>query len=145
MIFNGEYRLLDFVVNDKEFRIPFIGSGMAVDDVSSGSSSQVCIIGMAISMALKYQASTKYNITRFDEIDSGLDSKNRLDLINIIHHIKAVLGIEQVIMISHSAEIEMGNVDVIQLRRYENMDVGCNGNIIYDFDSMIKQSDKIEE
>ena len=32
MLFGGEYRLLDFVINDSEFRIPFIGSGLAVDD-----------------------------------------------------------------------------------------------------------------
>ena len=38
MLFNGNYQLLDFVINDNEFRIPFIGEGLPVDDISSGSS-----------------------------------------------------------------------------------------------------------
>lgn len=137
MIFGGEYRLLDFVVNANEFRIPFIGSGLAVDDVSSGSTSQICIIGMVINMVLLHQASTRYNITRLDEIDGGLDSRNKIEFINVLYRILDILGIEQLFIISHSVELESSNVDIIRLRTYDNYDsLSSKGNVIYDFSTV---------
>ena len=71
MLFNGQYKLLDFIINDKEFKIPFVGpSGLPADDISSGSMSQVQMMGMVINLALLYQASTKFNIAYLDEIGS---------------------------------------------------------------------------
>ena len=43
MLFGGSYQLLDFVINENEFRIPFVGEGLPVDDISSGSSSQIVL------------------------------------------------------------------------------------------------------
>lgn len=135
MIFSGEYQLMNFVINQSEFRIPFIGSGLPVDDISSGSTSQICIIGMIINLVLLHQASVKFNIPRLDEIDGGLDSKNKLDFINILYKTSDLLGIEQMFMISHSAELELQNVDIIRLRSYEDHEINpnFNGTIIYDF------------
>ena len=56
MLFNGEYKLLPYIINENEFRIPFIGNGMTVDDVSSGSTSQVCMIGMIMNLVLLISA-----------------------------------------------------------------------------------------
>ena len=134
MIFQGQYKLLDYVINQEEFRIPFIGNGLVVDDISSGSTSQVCIMGMIINLVLLNQASTKYNITRLDEIDGGLDHQNRYMFVDILQTVINILNIDQLFIISHSAESALSNVDIIQLAPipdYEDMFRGAN--IIYSY------------
>ena len=134
MIFQGQYQLLDYVINADEFRMPFIGNGLAVDDISSGSTSQVCIMGMIINLVLLNQASTKYNITRLDEIDGGLDHANRYMFVDILQRIIQILHIEQLFIISHSAESALSNVDVIQLAPIPDYeDVFSGANIIYSY------------
>ena len=118
MLFGGEYQLLEFVINQNEFRIPFIGSGLEVDDISSGSTSQICIMGMVINLVLFYQASTKFNIARLDEIDGGLDHRNRFEFVNALYRIISILNIEQLFIISHSIETDNSSVDIIKLKGY---------------------------
>lgn len=134
MIFNGEYRLLRYVINDTEFRMPFIGNGMMVDDISSGSTSQICIMGMIVNLVLRYQASSKYNITLLDEIDGGLDHNNRYLFVGILEKIVEILQIDQLFIISHSVESALNNVDVIQLSNAPDYDdLFSNANVIYRF------------
>ena len=142
MIFGGEYRLLDFVINQNEFRIPFIGSGLPVDDISSGSTSQICIMGMVISLVLLHQASTKFNIARLDEIDGGLDHRNRFEFVNVLYQSMPILNIEQLFIISHSMELETSNVDIIKLKTYSDFEDGIpnDGNVIYDYSEVIKKT-----
>ena len=134
MVFGGKYRILDYVINANEFRIPFVGDGLVVDDISSGSTSQVCMMGLAMSLVLLYQASTKYNITRLDEIDGGLDSMNKLRFIDALYRMIEILEIDQLFIISHSSELELSNVDIIRLKTYDNTETP-EGNILYDFSS----------
>ena len=135
MIFGGQYRLLDYVINADEFRMPFIGSGMVVDDISSGSTSQICIMGMIINLVLLHQAGTRYNITRLDEIDGGLDHSNRMLFVDILIKIIDILNIDQLFIISHSCETSIGaNIDVIQLVPVPDMENEfANANIIYQY------------
>lgn len=143
MLFGGEYKLLDFIINENEFRIPFIGSGLTVDDISSGSTSQVCIMGMAINLALFHQASTKFNIARLDEINSGLDSRNRLEFTNVLFNIIQLLNIEQLFVISHSVEEDTSAVDIIKLKSYDDFDEMNNslrGNVIYNYYDELKKN-----
>ena len=135
MIFNGEYRLLNYVINDSEFRMPFIGNGMMVDDISSGSTSQICIMGMIVNLVLRNQASTKYNITLLDEIDGGLDHNNRYLFVGILERIVDILQIDQLFIISHSVESALNNVDVIQLSNAPDYDdLFTNANVVYRFE-----------
>ena len=134
MIFQGQYRLLEYIINQDEFRMPFIGNGLTVDDISNGSTSQVCIMGMIINLVLLNQASTKYNITRLDEIDGGLDAYNRYMFVDVLNNIINILNIDQLFIISHSVESALSNVDVIQLSpipEYDNVFTGAN--IIYTY------------
>lgn len=141
LLFGGEYKLLDFVINQNEFRIPFIGSGLAVDDISSGSTSQICIMGVAINLALFYQASTKFNIARLDEIDSGLDTRNRFGFFNFIAQVIDILQIEQLFTISHSIEADTSMVDIIKLKSYSDFEENVQlGNVIYDYNEEIKKN-----
>lgn len=134
MLFNGEYQLLDFIINQNEFRIPFIGNGLAVDDISSGSTSQICIMGMAINLVLSHQASTKFNIARLDEVDSGLDHRNRFGFVNVLFNTLPILEIEQLFAISHSIEADTSMVDIIKLKSYSDFEESVHlGNVIYDY------------
>ena len=87
-------------------------------------------------------ASVKFNIPRLDEIDGGLDSRNKLDFINILYKTSDILGIEQMFMISHSAELELQNVDIIRLRSYEDHEINpnFNGTVIFDYNQSISTS-----
>lgn len=140
MLFGGEYKLLDFIINQKEFRIPFVGSGLPVDDISSGSTSQICIMGMIINLVLLHQASTKFNIARLDEIDGGLDHRNRFGFVSALYSTMNILEIDQLFIISHSLEADTSNVDIIKLKSYDDFDEGNSiiGNVIYDYNEQIK-------
>ena len=141
MLFGGEYTLLDFVINQNEFRIPFIGSGLTVDDISSGSTSQICIMGMAINLALFHQASTKFNIARLDEVDHGLDSRNKFEYINVLFKTRSILDIEQLFVISHAIEADTSMVDIIKLKSYSDFEENVQlGNVIYDYSKEIEKT-----
>ena len=134
MIFNGQYQLLEYVINENEFRIPFIGNGLPVDDISNGSTSQVCIMGMIINLVILNQASTKYNITSLDEIDGGLDHYNRMMFVDILQKLIQILNIDQLFIISHSVEAALNNVDLIQLSPINDYEDNFSGaNIIYSY------------
>lgn len=132
--FNGDL-LLDenYQINEHEFRLPCydIPSGIVNDDISNCSTSEKCILGMLISYVLLCQSATDYNILRLDEIDGGLDSANRMNFIPMLYTMIEELGIEQTFIISHSSEMELSNVDIIQLGRSNNTMNNVNGNIIY--------------
>lgn len=141
MLFGGEFRLLDFVINQNEFRIPFIGSGLPVDDISSGSNSQISIMGMAINLVLLHQASTKFNIACLDELDHALDTRNRFEFVNALFHTTKILNIEQLFVISHSLEADTSSVDIIKLKPYSDYEKEIQmGNVIYDYSEEIKKT-----
>ena len=140
MLFSGEYKLLPYIINENEFRIPFIGNGLVVDDISSGSTSQICMIGMIMNLVILFQASTKYNIVFLDEIDGGLDTLNRGMFINTLYQLINILNVNHLVMISHNVESDLSNVDLIKLK--------CNGddssnyqnvNVIYDYEKDIRR------
>ena len=133
MLFNGEYQLMEFVINESEFRIPFVGNGLPVDDISSGSSSQIAIMGMIINLVLLHQASTKFNIARLDEIDGPLDTNNRLGFVNTLYNLIQMLGIEQLFLISHSIEADTSSVDIIKFKYNDELESNILGNVIYDY------------
>lgn len=137
MIFGGQFQLLDYVINQDEFRIPFTGRGLIVDDISSGSTSQICIMGMIINLVLLHQASSKFNITRLDEIDGGLDHQNRYMFVDILQRIVQILNIDQLFIISHSVESALSNVDVIQLAPMPDEEAFTGANIIYSYKERI--------
>lgn len=132
MLFNGEYQIMNYVINEDEFRIPFIGNGMMVDDISSGSTSQVCMMGMIINLVLADMCSSKYNIVTLDEVDSGLDQYNKYMFTEVLNKISDILNIEQIFIISHSIEASLSNVDVILTSNSQDYkDLFANTNIIY--------------
>ena len=132
-LFNGQYRIQPFVINESEFRIPCLGGGYINDDISSMSSSQIGMISMILSFSLLHNSSTKYNIIKLDEIDGPLDYTNRTYFTDVLNKIMDIMGTEQCIMISHNSELQMDNFDIILLKHdIDNSDYN-RGNIIWSY------------
>lgn len=104
LIFNGQFVIQPFVINESEFRIPCLGSGILNDDISSMSTSQICMISMIISFAMLANADTDYNILKLDEIDGGLDPDNRSQFISLLNSLIQIVDCEQCFLISHNME-----------------------------------------
>ena len=115
LMFNGQFILQPFVINESEFRIPCAGNGYLNDDISSMSTSQICIISMIISFAMLYNSSSCYNILKLDEIDGGLDTNNRLHFISMLNQVMGIMKCEQCFIISHNSELETGEISTIQM------------------------------
>lgn len=135
MLFNGEYVLQPFVINEKEFRMPVLGSGLLNDDISSMSTSQICMISMILSFALLRQSSSIYNIIKIDELEGGLDNHNRLAFFDVLNNLMMTLQCEQCIMISHNSELNMKTMDVIILKNSDPSSPYYEGNVIFDFNA----------
>lgn len=133
LLFEGRFVLQPFIINEKEFKIPCQGNGILNDDISSMSASERCLISMILSFSLLFQASSKYNILCLDEIDSPLDSSNRLQFLNVLEKQIDILQIEQTFMISHNSELDHSDVDLIVLRSKDTNYNDPNLNIIYKF------------
>lgn len=133
LLFQGQFVIQPFVINDTEFRIPCLGSGYLNDDISSMSSSQIGMISMILSFALLHHSSTKYNIIKLDEIDGPLDYNNRVYFMDVLNKIMDIMGTEQCIMISHNSELQVDNSDVILLRHDQANSDYMRGNIIWSF------------
>lgn len=133
LLFNGKFELLPYIINESEFRIPCINkeSNVQHDDISSCSSGERSMISMMISFSLLHHSSTVYNILRLDEIDGALDQNNRSKFLIVLDRFMKELGVENCIMISHSSEMDMSNVDIIQLTPVDNNQP--NGNIIFTY------------
>lgn len=106
-MFGGAIQLAVPIINEKQFSIPFLGpSGMIVPDISNGSTAQKCMIGLVFSSVAMMKSSLKYNIPRYDELDSGLDQSNRITFIQVLNSVLDIMNSEQCIICSHNAEFD---------------------------------------
>lgn len=131
LLFDGQYSLTQFIINENEFRIPCLGSGIMNDDISSMSTSEICMISMILSFSILKQSSTSFNILKLDEIDGGLDENNRRIFVSLLYKIKSMLDVEQIFIISHNSEIPMDNVDLVLLNQNNLNESIYNSNIIF--------------
>lgn len=131
LLFDGNFVLQQFVINESEFRIPCCGNRIMNDDISSMSTAQICMISMILSFAFLFHSSTKYNILKLDEIDGALDTNNRLGFVNVLNQLCQILHTEQCIIISHNDEFDTSEADIILLKHSHPETV--TGNIIYKY------------
>lgn len=116
IIYEDEFKLAKFNVDQEIFEIPYIKDGVKVSDVKYASQSELALATLALSFALSNRASGAYNILLLDEMDAGLDETNRASFLRMLDRQMRELYAEQVIIISHSLN-HMLNVpmDVIRL------------------------------
>ena len=134
-VFNDGLEILDFVITENEFKIPFASNDIVVDDIESASQGQKAIISIALSFALirQFQLNQKveipYNIMLLDEMDGPLYKKDKDHFIDILykqlHDIKA----KQVFLITHNHNSFDGNPVNIIMTTEEVIDKNSNQTI----------------
>lgn len=132
MFFGGTFRIMPFVINETEFRIPCAGEGIMNDDISSMSSAQIAMISMILSFSFLKNSSSRFNILKLDEIDGPLDGNNRIMFVDVLTEVMDMMHVEQCIMISHNSELQVDKADIILLRSSENSQYE-SGNVIWKF------------
>ena len=126
MLFDGEFVLQPFVINEQEFRIPCLGSGLLHDDISSMSTAQKSMISMILSYSILYQSNTRYNIISLDEMDGSLDGANRSYFMTLLDNLMNIIRCEQCFIISHNTELISELADIIILKDTPGASYGGN-------------------
>jgi len=76
-IYENDFVLEEFVVNDKEFRIPYRTKGVSVRDIRYASQAESSVATLAISFAMLEQFAYTYNIILLDEVDGPMYKGNK--------------------------------------------------------------------
>jgi len=101
--FDGGLYLEEFIINEKEFTIPYRKLGELGDDISLASTSERSFIRLAISLALyEVYGSDVYGIILLDEVDGGLDDENKDIFVNILLKQVERVGMSKIFVITHN-------------------------------------------
>jgi energy-coupling factor transporter ATP-binding protein EcfA2 len=103
IIYGGDLYIDKFNITADTFEIPYVKNGTVIPDIRYASQSESALMTMALSFALAYNATGKYNILLLDEIDSGLDERNRSAFLQMLRRIMQKIQSEQVFIISQNA------------------------------------------
>ncbi len=112
-VFGDSIEVLDFIINENEFKIPYAINGSPVEDIAKASQGQKAIISLALSFALMRQAHSRWNIMLLDEMDGPLYKTDRSKFITILYKQLVAIDADQVFLISHNFTFEGNDVNVI--------------------------------
>lgn len=112
-VFGDSLEILDFIITQDEFKIPYSINGVGVDDIAKASQGQRSIISLALSFALIRQSMTKYNIILLDEMDGPLYRSDRTKFLDILYKQIAEIGAEQIFLVSHNNTFDGHSVNII--------------------------------
>lgn len=107
-MFNGNLYLDEFVITDKEFRIPYVYNGSQGEDVGIASSSQQAAISMALSLAIIAKMAGNYGVCIFDEADAPMSPANKETFAEILIKQAKYIGLSQIFVVTHSPEVYSG-------------------------------------
>lgn len=112
-IYGGELQIEGFMIDENEFRIPFVKSGTRIPDIVMASQGESSFISIVLSLSLIIQSMTKYDIIGLDELDGPLDTKNREEFIKVLYTFIDQVNSEQVFLISHNNMFDNEPIDLI--------------------------------
>nr|DAF01699.1 MAG TPA: STRUCTURAL MAINTENANCE OF CHROMOSOMES PROTEIN [Caudoviricetes sp.] len=112
-VFGDSIEVLNFIINENEFKIPYAINGSPVEDIAKASQGQKAIISLALSFALMRQAHSRWNIMLLDEMDGPLYKTDRSKFITILYKQLVAIDADQVFLISHNFTFEGNDVNVI--------------------------------
>lgn len=126
----GDRLVIDnFVIDDKNFRIPYSVNGVSIYDIANASQGEASIINLAISLAIINNFVKNYNILLLDEIDGTLTKENREKFFSILDNELNKIHSEQVFIISHNKLYETYPCDIIATTENAINDLDKNSNI----------------
>lgn len=108
IMYDGEIELLEPIIDENSFTLPFRCGSHLSPDIKYGSQSESTLLSLALEMALSASLS-KYNVCLVDEIDAYLDSMMHDSFLMMLQETMATLKMEQLFLISHS--IQPGQFD----------------------------------
>lgn len=114
-VYEGSLRISkdDIVINDTDFKIPYIKNGTLIKDISNASQGEKSFISLAFSFAMIKMSIGRYNIMLLDEIDTTLDIEKRAKFIHILETYLDSIRAEQVFVISHNNMFDSYPVDLL--------------------------------
>lgn len=101
-IYENDFVLEEFVVNDKEFRIPYRTKGVSVRDIRYVSQAESSVATLAISFAMLEQFAYTYNIILLDEVDGPMYKGNKERFFAALEGILSRIHSEQAFIITQS-------------------------------------------
>lgn len=130
-IYGDSLEIKEFIIDEKEFRIPYVKNGVLVPDISMVSQGEETFLSLAFSSAFKRREMGGYNIYTFDELDGPLDYGKR-DRFNqtLEQELDEVMS-EQAFIISHSNAFENYPVDIILMNNEFDISGYTNANVVY--------------
>lgn len=113
-VYGDSLKLAPLIIDDKEFRIPYLKNDTVIDDIVYASQGEQSIISIALSFALiqEFSGASGYNILLLDEVDGPLDKGNKQRLLQILEARMKDINCHQVFMITHNQLFENYPVDV---------------------------------
>jgi DNA repair exonuclease SbcCD ATPase subunit len=94
IMYDGEIELLDPVIDETSFTLPFRCGSHSSSDIKYGSQSESTLLSLALEMALSASL-TPYNVCLVDEIDAALDTEMRDSYLLMLQETMATLKMEQ--------------------------------------------------
>ena len=129
-IYDGELQIEGFLIDENEFRIPFVKSGVRIPDIVMASQGESSFISIVLSLSLIIQSMTKYDIICLDELDGPLDTRNREEFIRVLYSFIEQVNSEQIFIISHNNVFDNESIDLM-LTGDIDIDNYKNANIIF--------------
>lgn len=133
-VFVDALEILDFKIDDTDFKIPYSINGSIVDDIETASQGQRSIISIALSFALVRQSMVDYNtqlynIMLLDEVEGSLYKRDRDKFLDILFKQLQAIEARQVFMITHNMVFDNSPANIIMTTE-EIVDQSPNHTII---------------
>lgn len=133
-VYGGSLEIDEFIINEKEFTIPYFKNGIKVPDISMISQGEETFVSLATTFSFLRRALGDYNVIGADELDGPLDESKRHQFLDIIETELESMGIEQFFLISHNEVFNTYPVDCIlttdkDISSFKNIKVVYNAAI----------------
>lgn len=103
IMYDGEIELLDPIIDESSFTLPFRCGSHTSSDIRYGSQSESTLLSLALEMSLSASLS-QYNVCLIDETDAYLDPMMHSSYLMMLQEMMATLKMEQLFLISHSVQ-----------------------------------------
>lgn len=103
IMYDGEIELLDPIIDESSFTLPFRCGSHTSSDIRYGSQSESTLLSLALEMSLSASLS-QYNVCLIDETDAYLDPVMHSSYLMMLQEMMATLKMEQLFLISHSVQ-----------------------------------------
>lgn len=133
-VFVDALEILDFKIDDTDFKIPYSINGSIVDDIETASQGQRSIISIALSFALVRQSmmdynTELYNLMLLDEVEGSLYKRDRDKFLDILFKQLQAIDARQVFIITHNMVFDNSPANIIMTTE-EVIDQSPNHTII---------------